>query len=73
METYQILVSDQQPNQGPFEHLLLKEDAQDWKSTSPLPSNGTVSSRTLKSVIPFVHKNFAARLVPAEKMNFNMA
>lgn len=29
-----------------------------------LPSNFTVSSRTLKIVIPFARKNFAASLVP---------
>lgn len=35
------------------------------KYMSDLPNKFTISSRTLKSVIPFSLKNFAAKLVPA--------
>lgn len=37
------------------------------KYKSDFPSKFTVSSRTLKSVIPFALKNLAPRLVPARK------
>lgn len=36
---------------------------------SPLPINFTVSSRTLKSLIPFAHKKFEAMFVPKPESN----